>query len=334
MVGRARRHPRVGGGGSARRCADRSRQAARWRGSGQLEAPRHVRRPTGLSGRPREGGAAMVVGLLEFGWRDVAAGLEQAAVIEPVDPLQGGDLDLLNGPPRAARLDQLGLQQPGREPRSGAAAHGPGDPGVPRVLDPARERRDGRIGSGVAGTAGDASATGRGDQWAHHRAAGIGGAGCSDHRGCSGAHGARAAAQHPGRRAHGAGRHQRARTGRRSRGGVQPSEHHRHGAGRAALESGQAHTGAVRRRRNAAVLPARGVRPHRRGARGPTAAECLGDRRSAGFAGHGQRRRAGWAGRAGCARTVDRVPPLADPDVAAGAGRPTVGRTAVPDPRQ
>ena len=37
--GRAQRHPRVGGGGSARRCADRSRQAARWRESGQLEAP-------------------------------------------------------------------------------------------------------------------------------------------------------------------------------------------------------------------------------------------------------------------------------------------------------
>lgn len=28
---------------------------------------------------------------------------------EPVDPLQGGDFDLVNGPPQALRIDQLSL---------------------------------------------------------------------------------------------------------------------------------------------------------------------------------------------------------------------------------
>jgi hypothetical protein len=47
-----------------------------------------------------ESGQLTVVGGLEFDGRDVAAGLEQAAVVEPVDVLEGGDLDLLDGPPR------------------------------------------------------------------------------------------------------------------------------------------------------------------------------------------------------------------------------------------
>lgn len=59
-----------------------------------------------------ESGLLTVVGGFKFGGRDVAADLEQATVVEPVDVLQGGDLDLLDGVPRPARLDQFGLEQP------------------------------------------------------------------------------------------------------------------------------------------------------------------------------------------------------------------------------
>jgi hypothetical protein len=47
-----------------------------------------------------------------FGWRQVASVLAQAAVDQPVDPLEGGDFDLVNGPPQALLLDQLGLVEP------------------------------------------------------------------------------------------------------------------------------------------------------------------------------------------------------------------------------
>ena len=40
-----------------------------------------------------------VVGVLELGWWDVAAELVETAVIEPVDPFGGGDLDGVPGPP-------------------------------------------------------------------------------------------------------------------------------------------------------------------------------------------------------------------------------------------
>ena len=53
-----------------------------------------------------------VVGCFEFGGWDVAAGFEQAPVVEPVDVLQGGDLDLFDGPLRTVWLDQFGLEQP------------------------------------------------------------------------------------------------------------------------------------------------------------------------------------------------------------------------------
>lgn len=52
-----------------------------------------------------------VVGLFQFGWWEVPAGLEHAAVVEPVDVFQGGDLDLFNGPPWTAGFDQFGLEQ-------------------------------------------------------------------------------------------------------------------------------------------------------------------------------------------------------------------------------
>jgi hypothetical protein len=46
---------------------------------------------------------------VELGRRDVADGLQEPAVVEPVDPLQGGVLDLVDALPGAAAADQLGL---------------------------------------------------------------------------------------------------------------------------------------------------------------------------------------------------------------------------------
>ena len=59
-----------------------------------------------------EGGVVTIVSGLQLGRWDVSAGLEEAAVVEPVHPLQAGDLDLLDGPPRTLWSDQLGLEQP------------------------------------------------------------------------------------------------------------------------------------------------------------------------------------------------------------------------------
>jgi len=58
-----------------------------------------------------EGGVLTVVGGFEFGRWNVAAGLEEPAVVEPVDVAEGGQLDLLSGAPGAAGLDQFGLVQ-------------------------------------------------------------------------------------------------------------------------------------------------------------------------------------------------------------------------------
>ena len=54
----------------------------------------------------------MLVGGLELGRWDVADGLQEPAVVEPVDPLQGGVLDLVQALPGATPADQLGLVQP------------------------------------------------------------------------------------------------------------------------------------------------------------------------------------------------------------------------------
>ena len=65
---------------------------------------------------------------LELGRRDVADGLQEPAVVEPVDPLQGGVLDLVKALPGAASADQLGLVQPDRglaEPVVQGVADGP-----------------------------------------------------------------------------------------------------------------------------------------------------------------------------------------------------------------
>ena len=44
-----------------------------------------------------------------FCWRDVADRLEQAAVIKPVDPFEGGKFDGFQGFPRAFPPDDFGL---------------------------------------------------------------------------------------------------------------------------------------------------------------------------------------------------------------------------------
>ena len=54
----------------------------------------------------------LVVGGLELGWWEMADGLQEPAVVEPVDPLQGGVLDLIKTLPGAAPADQFGLVQP------------------------------------------------------------------------------------------------------------------------------------------------------------------------------------------------------------------------------
>jgi hypothetical protein len=46
---------------------------------------------------------------LRLFWRDVADGFQEPAMVEPVDPLQGGVLDLVDALPWAARANQLGL---------------------------------------------------------------------------------------------------------------------------------------------------------------------------------------------------------------------------------
>ena len=54
----------------------------------------------------------LVVGGLELGWWEMADGLQEPAVVEPVDPLQGGVLDLVEALPGATAADQFGLVQP------------------------------------------------------------------------------------------------------------------------------------------------------------------------------------------------------------------------------
>jgi hypothetical protein len=52
----------------------------------------------------------------ELGWWDIANGLQEPAVVEPVDPLQGGVLDLVQALPEATPADELGLVEPDDRP--------------------------------------------------------------------------------------------------------------------------------------------------------------------------------------------------------------------------
>jgi hypothetical protein len=51
-------------------------------------------------------------GGFELGRRDRTNGLQEPAMVEPVDPFQGGVLDLVDALPGASPADQLGLVQP------------------------------------------------------------------------------------------------------------------------------------------------------------------------------------------------------------------------------
>ena len=53
-----------------------------------------------------------VVERFEFGGRDVAAVLVEAAMVEPVHPFQGGDFDVFCCAPWPAGFDQLGFVEP------------------------------------------------------------------------------------------------------------------------------------------------------------------------------------------------------------------------------
>src|SRR4051794_1034935 len=50
-----------------------------------------------------------IVAFLGFCWRDVADGLQQPAIVEPVDPFQRRELDGLEVAPWSASMDDLGL---------------------------------------------------------------------------------------------------------------------------------------------------------------------------------------------------------------------------------
>jgi len=52
-----------------------------------------------------------VVGFVFGGW-DVSDGAEEATVVEPVDPFEGGELDVFESFPRSLPTDDFGLEQP------------------------------------------------------------------------------------------------------------------------------------------------------------------------------------------------------------------------------
>jgi hypothetical protein len=54
----------------------------------------------------------LVVGGLELGWWEMADGLQEPAVVEPVDPLQGGVLDLIKTLPGPRRRTSSVLYRP------------------------------------------------------------------------------------------------------------------------------------------------------------------------------------------------------------------------------
>ena len=63
-------------------------------------------------GGDRHGLKLGVVGDFRFGGRDVADRLEQATVVEPVDPFEDGELDGFEIAPRPSAMDELGFEQP------------------------------------------------------------------------------------------------------------------------------------------------------------------------------------------------------------------------------
>jgi len=53
---------------------------------------------------------SVVLGLVFDGW-DVAEFTVEAGGVEPVDPAEGGQLEIVNGPSRPSPAGQLGLEQ-------------------------------------------------------------------------------------------------------------------------------------------------------------------------------------------------------------------------------
>ena len=72
--------------------------------------------------RPVRAGLSELVGRFQFGWRDMPDLAMQAPVVEPVDVLEGGDLDVVDRTPGAAAVDQLRLVEPDRRLREGIDA--------------------------------------------------------------------------------------------------------------------------------------------------------------------------------------------------------------------
>src|SRR3954453_10795661 len=78
-----------------------------------------------------------IVGGLGLGGRDVPERLEEAAVVEPVDPFEGGKLDRFEAAPGAAPMDQLGFVE---------AVDGFGEGVIVAITDAANRRLDTRRG--------------------------------------------------------------------------------------------------------------------------------------------------------------------------------------------
>jgi len=81
-----------------------------------------------------------VVALLGLGRRDVADGLHQPAIVEPVDPFQGRELDGFERPPRPAPMNDLGLVK---------SVDGLGQSIVVAVADAAYRRLDTGVGQAL-----------------------------------------------------------------------------------------------------------------------------------------------------------------------------------------
>lgn len=64
----------------------------------------------GSAGR-RELVSCSVGKLLDERWVQVVDGLVRPLGVEPMDPLQGVDIDVLSVAPRPIRIDQLGLEE-------------------------------------------------------------------------------------------------------------------------------------------------------------------------------------------------------------------------------
>ena len=87
-----------------------------------------------------EGLDLLIVARFGFGGRDVADGLEQAAVVEPIHPVEGGELNLLQRAPGSPAPDDLGLVE---------AVDRLGQGVVVAVADAADRGLDARIGEAL-----------------------------------------------------------------------------------------------------------------------------------------------------------------------------------------